>query len=902
MRVELHQRTTAALEAHLRQRSFPGAWQLPNWSLAIRIVVLCTALSVTLAGGLTAMGYVRAAGGLRQQAESALTADARQVAQVVDSWNAQRLADLKVAASMPTVRRPLETGAVATPADLNVAQDVLNNLDAVVQDVDSVALLDLSGTFILSSSLEDAGYNVAWRDYFREALKDRPFTSGITTSVVTNKPQIFHAMAVRGANGNLVGVVRSRASVEKIEQVVGAAQDRVGRGARGVLLDDHGLVIASTVDPTWQFRPVIPLSGQTSAALLQSRQWGAQLQPEPLGITDLAQVVGVRDRTTFTWRVTGTEYLAVALPLGETRWVYVVALPVATFEAAARTFLRDAVLTALFGVLVAFQLAMLFSRRLASSWTSLRKLEQARDEAEEARQRYKSLFERHPDAVFALDLHGSLMSANAAYERLSGASPPDHTAPSFHSLIVPGDVARTIEYLRRAAQGEPQSYETAMTSHHGDHAGRRLELHVTALPIVVGDAIVGVYGIAKDITERAHAEVQLRTTVAELAKQYRHAARAQSETRAVLDAANEAMLLLSPDLHVQMINERCSQLLDLAAAEVVGRRFDELQSVVERCFADPAQVRSLVARAVANPIQEFQEDLVQRWPQSRDLELYSTPVQGEAGQHLGRLYVFRDVTREREVDRMKSEFISLVSHELRTPLTSIKGYVDLLLDGEVGQLAEEQHEFLTIVKHNADREVKLINDLLDISRIEAGKVELLCTSLHLSRLIQEVADSLRPQIDAKQQHLSLQLDRTLPMVWADGDRITQVLANLVGNAHKYTPAGGSITICARSDGRGQVRVDVHDTGIGLSPEEQSQVFEKFFRAKNRTTQEVGGTGLGLAITRTLVELHGGHISVTSAPGQGATFSVILAIDDRAVVAATPDDDTRRGVCTVPMAS
>jgi signal transduction histidine kinase len=225
-----------------------------------------------------------------------------------------------------------------------------------------------------------------------------------------------------------------------------------------------------------------------------------------------------------------------------------------------------------------------------------------------------------------------------------------------------------------------------------------------------------------------------------------------------------------------------------------------------------------------------------------------------------------------EANRLKTEFVSMVSHELRTPLTSIQGYAELLLEDE--QIAGEERENLTIVKKNADRLLGLINDLLDLSRIEAGRVDLHRTSLDLARLILEVAGSLRPLIEAKRQRLRLDLCDALPAVWADADRVTQILTNLISNAHKYTLMDGSITVAARRD-EGFVRVDVSDTGIGLSPEDQAQLFTKFFRAHDRSPRAGGGTGLGLVITRLLVELHGGRITVSSAPGQGSTFSFSL---------------------------
>jgi signal transduction histidine kinase len=172
----------------------------------------------------------------------------------------------------------------------------------------------------------------------------------------------------------------------------------------------------------------------------------------------------------------------------------------------------------------------------------------------------------------------------------------------------------------------------------------------------------------------------------------------------------------------------------------------------------------------------------------------------------------------------------------------------------------------------------MLDELLDLSYIESGIVELNPTALDVMALITEVVSLLRPQIEAKNQQLTINQADPLPRVLGDDERIRQILINLLSNAHKYTPHGGQIVITAqRLDG--WVQIAVRDTGIGLSTDEQAQVFNKFFRAHQPVTQEVGGAGLGLAITRLLVELHGGRISVVSAPGQGSTFHFTLPVTD-----------------------
>ncbi len=355
----------------------------------------------------------------------------------------------------------------------------------------------------------------------------------------------------------------------------------------------------------------------------------------------------------------------------------------------------------------------------------------------------------------------------------------------------------------------------------------------------------------------------------------------------MLDAATDGMLLISYERRVLAVNRRYEELLGLPAATIIGRKLDDLREDLERIFEDlPAASRTI--DSVANTEQQAMLVLRQRWPEPRELQLFSTLVRLADGTILGRLHTFRDVTQERAVQRMKDEFVGLVSHELRTPLTSIKGFIDLLLAGDVGDLTEEQREFLTIVQRNADREVTLVNDLLDLSRLEAGDLEILLAPLALGPLLTDVVSSLRPACDARGQQVSLAVPVGLPLVLGNADRLTQVFTNLISNANKYTPDGGRISVTARL-AQDQVWVAVQDSGIGLSRQEQTQLFTRFFRAKNQLAQEAGGTGLGLVITRTLVERHGGQLTVESTPGQGSTFTVSLPRADRPAAESVPGD-------------
>jgi PAS domain S-box-containing protein len=352
----------------------------------------------------------------------------------------------------------------------------------------------------------------------------------------------------------------------------------------------------------------------------------------------------------------------------------------------------------------------------------------------------------------------------------------------------------------------------------------------------------------------------------------------QARVRAVMDATSEGILLIGRDRVVGYHNRRFLELFGLKGEQIDGRPLASLDGVIDRVFDEPDEFRRKMDEADEEPDGVTRFPIKQHYPEIRDLEVYSASVTDREDRDLGRLHAFRDVTKEREAERIKDEFVSLVSHELRTPLTSIKGYVDLLIDGDAGEVTEEQREFLEIVKSNSDRLVMLVNDLLDVSRIEAGRINLHLQPVDMAGSINEVAMSLRPLMEQKRQPLRLELPTDLPNVMADRDRVAEIVTNLLSNAHKYTLEGGSITVRARVAGD-EMQVEVSDTGVGMTPDERDKLFTKFFRAQNPATQDVGGTGLGLNIVKSLVDKQGGRIWVTSEPTKGSTFTFTIPTVD-----------------------
>lgn len=350
-----------------------------------------------------------------------------------------------------------------------------------------------------------------------------------------------------------------------------------------------------------------------------------------------------------------------------------------------------------------------------------------------------------------------------------------------------------------------------------------------------------------------------------------------AKQQSILESIADGVLVAEAGGEIIVANMPTARMLGIPRNRLIGRPVDELLGL----YGEPGDnwVRTLQEWA-GNPgaldRRHAYQDRMEI--EERIVSIHASPVFAR-DRYFGAVSIFRDITREVEVDRMKSEFVSTVSHELRTPMTSIKGYADLILMGAAGPLGDAQHRYLEVIRKNADRLQWLVNDLLDISRIETGKTQLALQPLDMARLISGVVDDHvrgRIQHEGKQLSVSTDIAPSLPLVNADPEKVTRVLTNLVDNAMNYTPPGGAIAIGAHPQGD-FVRISVHDTGIGIAKEDHTRIFERFYRAEDEAVQAVPGTGLGLAIVQSLVTMHGGELTLESEVGEGSTFAFTLPL-------------------------
>ena len=365
----------------------------------------------------------------------------------------------------------------------------------------------------------------------------------------------------------------------------------------------------------------------------------------------------------------------------------------------------------------------------------------------------------------------------------------------------------------------------------------------------------------------------------DLAQMLREQEVGAAQSQAILESIANGVIVNDIAGHILLVNPAAEQLLGIHARTMEGQRWQNIGKALTP--AGYAQVAALVAEATARVSRGGFQPVSQVFEiGDRTIRAHLSPMITRSGEPLGVVTVFCDITHEREIDRVKTEFASTVSHEMRTPLTSIKGYVDLVLDGDAGEISPDVRDFLQVVRANSDRLAKLVDDLLDISRLEAGRITLDLVPLQMHEIVAEVLQDMRQQMEEQGLALAVDVPAHLPAIRGDRDRVRQIVANLISNAIKYnTSPGGQVTVIARAQDT-HVQISVSDTGIGIAPEDQAQLFTKFFRADHPLVRRTGGTGLGLPIGKALVELHGGEIWVESELGRGSTFSFTLPLVGR----------------------
>ncbi|HWD93388.1 MAG TPA: ATP-binding protein [Verrucomicrobiae bacterium] len=342
----------------------------------------------------------------------------------------------------------------------------------------------------------------------------------------------------------------------------------------------------------------------------------------------------------------------------------------------------------------------------------------------------------------------------------------------------------------------------------------------------------------------------------------------QTQQETLFNSMIEGLLLLDDHERIQLANRAFIQLFGVAA-DVRGKTVLEVLRQHE--------LAELIARVAAHK-QVLGYELKLGGLSERWLQINAAAVFNSDGKKQGTIVVFHDLTRLKQLERTREEFVANVSHELRTPLSLIKGYVETLLDGAKDN-PEVETKFLQTIQRNSERLQFLIEDLLTISELESGRLKMNLQSVRLRSLVDRVLEDFKTQ--AESRHIALTNEVPELTALADSDRLQQVLGNLIGNAIKYGRSDGRVAVNGSLSATNSIELCVHDDGPGIPPDSLERVFERFYRVDKARSREQGGTGLGLSIVKHIVQSHGGKVWAKSEPGKGAAFYFTLPVKSEA---------------------
>ena len=500
------------------------------------------------------------------------------------------------------------------------------------------------------------------------------------------------------------------------------------------------------------------------------------------------------------------------------------------------------------------------------------------------------------DAVIATDLNGAVTFLNSVAQSLTGWNLEEARGKSMNLVfdIVNAETRRPVENPVKKVFREGKIVGLADHTVLLSKDGREFDIEDSAAPILTetGDRY-GVVLVFRDITEKKLAEEETR--------------RQKELLQLILGSIGDGVVVADENGKFLLFNDSAEQMLGLGATDTTPDQWTDRYGLFQPGTVTPFVPTELpLTRAIRGESVDSAEVFV-RHPNNADgvlLSITGRPLKDENGTLRGGVVVFHDITLQKRsaealvrakdeaerANKFKDQFLSTMSHELRTPLNAVLGFSDLLADERYGTLNDRQRRYVCHIHTGGTHLLKLITDILDLSKIEAGRMEIVREDVSIASAFAEVLSALQPLADKKSQCLTQRVEPRL-YVHADATRLKQILMNLVGNAIKFTPEVGQIELVARQVG-GQVRLEVRDNGPGIAPEEQQRIFEAFFRL-TQTGNATEGTGLGLAITARLVELHGSKLEIESKPGHGTCFYFSLPL-----LATEPDEPAQTTIATL----
>jgi len=343
----------------------------------------------------------------------------------------------------------------------------------------------------------------------------------------------------------------------------------------------------------------------------------------------------------------------------------------------------------------------------------------------------------------------------------------------------------------------------------------------------------------------------------------------KSKMKTIINCMGDGVLVCDRDGCIVLTNPAASRMLKTSESSLLGNFLSQcnLHSELSKTIEESLKAKDLSYTSVSQELSIGESGEI-------FLRAHTAPVRNDIGEVMGSVTVLEDISHLKELDKMKSDFIAMVAHELRAPIAAVEQQLTVILNKMAGEVTKKQEQLLFRAKERTKGLLDLIKDLLDLSKIEAGKMVQYMEPLSLQEVIQRVVDMMRAEAEGKKIDLQFSGPNQISLINADRNSMDGIFTNLISNAIKYTPEGGKVWVTLSEEG-GFVKATVSDTGIGVKKEDLPRIFDKFYRVKTTETRQIIGTGLGLSIVQSIVDAHLGSISVDSEVGKGTTFTVLL---------------------------
>jgi len=807
-----------------------------DWPLRGKLAVLLVLSAILPLAIAAIVNILEARERMLDQAGALLTARGDELVQQLDTFNRGYQLGVRKLARLPEVVEFLETPAAAQqPAP--ALRSILEIQPAVDPSIRVAALLDIAGVVRFSTAGPFVGTDLSYRPFVREALQRPEFTSSIYFSSprLGSLPSIAYLAQVQGPDGRPIGLAALFVGASALWDIMKQANGKAGPQSFAVLFDNNGIRIGHSYSDDIVFHP----AGQLDPALIDSvtadktfgtdtRKLLTDVRPFPEQFERAHSPSP--DRTLFRGFAPVNQQwnYGVARRFETEPWTMFYMIPEASLLAPIEAMTRKSALLALGFMFAAFAIGTLYAGVLVRPIQALAKA--------------------------TMRIAGGDLSARVADGR---ADEVGRLGANFNAM------AERVEAQDAALRAARDELELRVQQRTAELVSTNVKLET-------------------EIGERARAEADVR--------------KSEQNLETTLHSIGDAVIATDATGCVQRMNPVAEQLTGWPFAEAAGRPLPEVFHIINE--ETRQAVESLADRVLRDGVVVGLANhtvLLSRSGSEYPIADSGAPIRGPDGAISGVVLVFRDQTEERnnerlrirsiqleaqtlrvqEASRLKSEFLANMSHELRTPLNAIIGFTQLIHDGDVAPDAPQHKEFLGDILASARHLLQLINDVLDLSKVEAGKLRFNPEPVDLSALVGGVVSILRTTAADKAIRVETELDAGLDGVVLDGARFKQVLYNYISNAIKFTPEGGRVTIRTQAQADETFRLEVEDTGIGIAAGDIDRLFVEFQQLDESTAKRQPGTGLGLALTRRLLEAQGGTVGVRSTLGQGSTFFAVF---------------------------